>query len=96
MIGVSFSLFIVVLICIHNESIQSCSCVFVNTILFDIKNSHSCFPSDSMPSTERNITRSVDERFNENGENYAFRLTIHEMMKIAVRIEMNDFIIQTR
>lgn len=28
-----------------------------------------------MPSTERNITRPVDERFNENGENYAFRLT---------------------
>ena len=81
---------------INNESIQLCSCVFVNTALFDIKNSHSCFPSDSMPSTERNITRPVDERFNENGENYAFRLTIHEMMKIAVRIEMNDFIIQTR
>lgn len=40
-----------------------------------------------MPSTERNITRSVDECFNENGENYAFRLTIHEMMKIAVRID---------
>ena len=75
MIGISFSLFIVVLICIHNESIQSCSCVFVNIVLFGIKNSHSCFPSDSMPSTERNIARSVDECFNENGENYAFRLT---------------------
>ena len=74
---------------------QSCSCVFVNTILFDIKNSHSCFPSDSMPSTERVILRPVDECFNENGENDAFR-TIHEMMKIAVRIEMNDFIIRAR
>lgn len=63
---------------------------------FDIKNSHSCFPSDSMPSTERNITRPADECFNENGKNYAFRPRIHEMMKIAVRIEMNDFIIQTR
>lgn len=91
MIGILFSVHCV-LICIHNESIQSCSCVFVNIVLFDIKNSHSCFPSDSMPSTERNITRSVDERFNENGKNYAFRLMIHEMMKTAVRIEMSDLL----
>lgn len=51
-----------------------------------------------MPSTERNITSPVDECFNENGENYAFRGggDIHEMMKIAVRIEMNDFIIRAR
>lgn len=45
-----------------------------------------------MPSTEPNILRSVDERFNLNGENYAFRLDLHKMMKIAVRFEMGAMI----
>ena len=41
-----------------------------------------------MPSTERKITRSVDERFNRNREKPGFRYVAHEPHEIAVRFEM--------
>ena len=40
-----------------------------------------------MPSTERVILRSVDERFNLNDENHALR-NQHEIMKTAARFEI--------
>lgn len=95
MIGISFSLFIVVLICIHNVSIQSCSCVFVNTVLFDIKirihvfRQIRCRPQSGIL---RALWTSVLTRI---VKTMLFE-TIHEMVKIAVRIEMNDFIIRAR
>lgn len=46
-------------------------------------------PWKSMPSTELNITRSVDGCFNPKRWKHGFRYVAHEMMKIAVRIEMS-------
>lgn len=42
-----------------------------------------------MPSTDRNITLSVDGHFNLKREKWHFRTGIHELMKIALKIDVS-------
>ena len=47
-----------------------------------------------MPSTDRNITLSVDGHFNLKREKWHFRTGIHELMKIALKIDVSAKTIQ--
>ena len=49
---------------------------------------HVIIPLISMPSTEPNILRPVDECFNRNRGKPCFRCVCHGTYKIAVKIEM--------